>query len=115
MAKSSEGYDIRAVFSSNLKFYRQKKQLSQLALSIKAELAHNFVNDIENGKKWVSPETISKLAGALDVEPYRFFLTNPLDGKRTRRLHVYLDELNERFTQAVGEIKENYLWDKEKD
>ncbi|MDR2767750.1 MAG: helix-turn-helix domain-containing protein [Treponema sp.] len=114
MAKNSAGCDIRAVFSGNLKFYRQKQRLSQLALSIKAELAHNFVNDIENGKKWVSPETISKLAAALDVEPYRFFLTNPLDGKHTRRLHVYLDELNERFSQAVGEIRESYLWNREK-
>jgi hypothetical protein len=36
-------------------------------------------------------------------------MTNPLDGKNTKRLHLYLDELNDRFNEAVGEIKTSYL------
>jgi transcriptional regulator with XRE-family HTH domain len=38
-------------------------------LAAEADLTHNFINDIENGKKWVSAETIGKLAIALKVEP----------------------------------------------
>ncbi|MDR0586568.1 MAG: helix-turn-helix domain-containing protein [Treponema sp.] len=109
MAKRFDGQEIRELFSRNLKLLRHHNNLSQLALSVKAGLAHNFVNDIENGKKWVSPNTIAKLAGVLDVEPGAFFQSNPLDPPETWKIRSYLDELSMRFTQAVGDIKENYL------
>ena len=109
MMKPIKGEDIREIFSRNLRHFRSLKNLSQFALSNKAGLAHNFVNDIENRKKWVSPETIAKLATVLEVEPYQLFITNPLDGKQTTRIHSYLDELNDRFSEVVGEIKESYL------
>ncbi|MDR0600001.1 MAG: helix-turn-helix domain-containing protein [Treponema sp.] len=110
MAKHFRGGEIREIFSRNLKLFRGRKGLSQFALSNKAGIAHNFVNDIENQKKWVSPETISKLAAVLDVEPYQLFMTNPLDGKQTKRIHLYLDELNNRFNEVMGEIKTTYLF-----
>ena len=109
MVKHLEGEDIRETFSRNLKFFRGRKNLSQFGLSNRAGLAHNFVNDIENRKKWVSPETIAKLAMVLDVEPYQLFMSNPLDNRETKQIHVYLDELNDRFSEAVCEIKATYL------
>ncbi|MDR1143532.1 MAG: helix-turn-helix domain-containing protein [Spirochaetaceae bacterium] len=109
MAKHFKGEDIRKIFGANLKLFRTRKGLSQLALSAKSGLAHNFVNDIENRKKWVSPETIAKLAAVLDVEPYQLLMANPLDGKQTKRIHVYLDELKDSFNEVVGEIKASYL------
>jgi transcriptional regulator with XRE-family HTH domain len=109
MAKHFNGEDIREIFSRNLKHYRSRKNLSQFALSSKAGLAHNFVNDIENRKKWVSPETIAKIAVVLDVEPFQLFMTNPLDAKQTKRIHLYLDELNDRFSDMMGDIKYHYL------
>ncbi|MDR2073290.1 MAG: helix-turn-helix domain-containing protein [Spirochaetaceae bacterium] len=115
MAKHFQGNDIRNIFSRNLKLFRTRKKLSQFALSNLAGLAHNFVNDIENRKKWVSPDTIAKLSMVLDVEPYQLFMANPLDGKHTKRLHVYLDELNDRFAEAVGEIKTACLLPGDKD
>jgi len=109
MAKHFKGEDIREIFSRNLKHFRSGKNLSQFALSSKAGLAHNFVNDIENRKKWVSPETIAKIAMVLDVEPYQLFMTNPLDGKQTKRIQLYIDELNDRFSDMMGDIKSHYL------
>ena len=109
MAKHFNGEDIREIFSKNLKHFRSRKNLSQFALSNKAGLAHNFVNDIENRKKWVSPETIAKLAVVLDVEPYKLFITNPLDGSQTKQIHLYIDELNDRFSEAMGDLKDSYL------
>ncbi|MDR1506761.1 MAG: helix-turn-helix domain-containing protein [Treponema sp.] len=109
MAKRFDGMEIRELFSKNLKLFRSKQGLSQLALSSRAGLAHNFVNDIENGKKWVSPDTIAKLAEVLDVEPSDFFMSNPLNPPENSRIRSYLDEINERFSTAVGEIKAAYL------
>jgi transcriptional regulator with XRE-family HTH domain len=109
MAKHFDGKAIRELFSKNLKLLRGKKQLSQLALSNKAGLAHNFVNDIENGKKWVSPDTIARLSEVLEIEPGAFFLSSPLDPPGTRKIRKYLDEINKRFSDAVGELKDNYV------
>ena len=109
MAKHFNGEDIREIFSKNLKYFRGRKNLSQFALSNKAGLAHNFVNDIENRKKWVSPETIAKIAVVLDVEPYQLFMTNPLDGKQNKRIHLYIDEIQDQFNEAMGDLKDSYL------
>ncbi|MDR0447038.1 MAG: helix-turn-helix domain-containing protein [Treponema sp.] len=114
MEKRISGNDIRVLLSRNLKYFRGRKNLSQFALSNKSGLAHNFVNDIENRKKWVSPETIAKLAAVLDVEPYQLFMGSPLDDKQTKRIHTYLDEISERFSEVVGDIKESYLYAEKK-
>ena len=66
--------EIRSILSKNMKTYREKRGLSQMALANKAGLATNFVNDIENGKKWISPSTLSKISEALGIAPYKLFL-----------------------------------------
>jgi transcriptional regulator with XRE-family HTH domain len=109
MTKHSNGFEIREILSRNIKHLRKKLGLSQLALSNKAGLAHNYVNDIENMKKWPSPESLSKLLSVLKVEPVQLFIANPLDKKQTEQIQGYLDELSARFKAAVGEIKTSYL------
>jgi transcriptional regulator with XRE-family HTH domain len=103
-----EGQEIRELFGKNLKLLRTRMKLSQMALSVRAGLAHNFVNDIENSKKWPSPETIAKLAGVLGVKPGDFFQTNPLSPPETEKIASYLDQIEEDFASIVGEIKADY-------
>ena len=66
--------EVKKLFGYNLKRLRKQKKISQIELSEKVDLAFTFISDIENGKKWVSPETIEKLSKFLDVEIYQFFL-----------------------------------------
>ena len=58
-----------AVFIANLKRIREKSDLSQENLSLKAKLARSHVGLIENGKMFPEMETVYQLAGALAVEP----------------------------------------------
>ncbi|MDR1930889.1 MAG: helix-turn-helix domain-containing protein [Treponema sp.] len=109
MAKHPTGLEIREILGKNIKIHRKRLGLSQLALSVKAGLAHNYVNDLENMKKWPSPESLTKLLSVLDVELVQLFTANPLDAKRTKHIETYLDELSDRFNEAVGEIKTSYL------
>ena len=54
----------------------------------------NFVSDIENGKKWVSPESLGKLAIALEAEPYQFFISNPMwYGQGKEFLSLFISEI----------------------
>ena len=44
--------DIRKILSKNLKSHRKRLGLSQIELAARVGIATNFLNDIENEKKW---------------------------------------------------------------
>jgi transcriptional regulator with XRE-family HTH domain len=89
-----------------------QKKLSQIALANKAGLAPNFVNDIENNRKWISPETLAKLANTLDVEPHQFFLgETPEENQAIKIVNGYLDNVESAFTKMVGEVRDLYAPD----
>jgi transcriptional regulator with XRE-family HTH domain len=112
MADIVTGHDIRVLLSKNVRRFRTRQELSQLALAVETNLTHNFINDIENGKKWVSPETIAKLASAFKVEPYELFTPDPkIKDADAGALAGYLDDFTDSFRKMVREIKERYLQD----
>ena len=84
--------------------------MSQLALAENSGLTHNFINDIENGKKWVSAETIGKLAFTLKAEPYQFFLSeSKWDDHGADIFSLYLDEFTDSITKMAKEYRYRYL------
>ena len=68
-----EEIEVRRIFAENLKKLRKQKGLSQLKLSNEMQIAFTFINDIENCKKWVSPETIARFATFFGVPVSAFF------------------------------------------
>ncbi|MDR1901585.1 MAG: helix-turn-helix domain-containing protein [Treponema sp.] len=114
MEEKFTGDIIRKIFSRNLKRLRSLQNISQFTLAAQTGLTHNFIADIENCKKWVSPMTIEKLSAALQVEPYQFFLSdmqskNPPDAFFT----VYLDDFSDTLQKMVHELKLRYIEDAE--
>jgi len=65
---------VRALLAANLKRARKNLNLSQLSLANQIETAANFINGIEKGKKWISPETMQKLCDALNIQQYQLSL-----------------------------------------
>ena len=84
--------------------------ISQLALAESTGLAHNFINDIENGKKWASAETIGKLAYALKAEPYQLFIS---ESKRIDLgagiFSLYLDDFSHSTDKVADDYRFRYL------
>jgi transcriptional regulator with XRE-family HTH domain len=110
MAKNICETDIRAMLSRNLKRLRAKKNLSQLHLALEAGLTHNFINDIESGKKWLSPKTLAALAAALDSKPYEFFAPEvTLPKQDLAVLSGYLDNFACDIQRWVDDLKGRYL------
>jgi len=110
MRETIKGINIRSIFSRNLKRLRRLAGISQVDLAIEADLTHNFINDIENGKKWVSAETIGKLAQALKVEPYQFFIAEPKwDNQSAVIFSHYLKDFTDSFNKIVKEYQNRYL------
>ena len=66
--------EIRATISQNIKIFRSRRNWSQADLAELANISPNFIGEIERGKKWPFPETLSKLANALGIKVFELFL-----------------------------------------
>ncbi len=103
-------HDIQTLFGNNLRIIRRKSNLSQMALSEKTGKSHTFINNMENGKKWVSPETLSVLCNALNVPVYEFFLTEDVRKENSaitiQRKHTQLLETMRDLVARYGEEQE---------
>lgn len=103
--------DIKKLFGQNLKYLRNKKNFSQLQLADKADVTFNFINDIENGKKWISPSTLSKLCNALETAPYQFFVgvqTSFSDNCNEDKLQEFSTDILNQINEIMRNCIERY-------
>lgn len=75
------GADVRNILGKRLKILRREKGLSQAQLAEKADISVPFLSSIERGTKWPYPETLAKLADALDADVGALF--SPNIGRKT--------------------------------
>jgi transcriptional regulator with XRE-family HTH domain len=98
-------YNVLTVVGNNLRTLRNHRNLSQLELSSRTGLSHTFINNIENGKKWISAQTLEILCRELDAYPFEFFLTPDIpdqeEGYRSKKIQkqmiLELDEMLSRY------------------
>ena len=69
--------DIKRVFGTNVRFYRERKGLTQEELAEKSELHRTYISDIERFQRSISLSNIQKIADALGVAAYRLFMEGP--------------------------------------
>jgi transcriptional regulator with XRE-family HTH domain len=62
--------DLRTSLGTNLKRYRNVRKITQMEFAEQIDISIPFLSDIENGKKWVSPKTLVKMADSLGIEAY---------------------------------------------
>ena len=74
--------EIRAVFAENLKKHRRSAGLSQEDLAHAAGVERAYVSMLERKQSSPTIDMLSKLAKALDVEPYQ--LISPI-ARRPRK------------------------------
>lgn len=67
--------DLRSVFIANVKKYRKEQNLSQMNLADKVGTSTSYLGEIEIGKKFPSVEMIQKIADALNIPPFKLFMT----------------------------------------
>ena len=110
MEETNAGSSIRSLFGRNLRRLRSIANKSQLHLAAEADLAHNFINDIESGKKWVSARTLAKLSQVLKAEPYQFFIADSKwDSRGAEIFSLYLDDFSDSMEKIVNEYRYRYL------
>jgi transcriptional regulator with XRE-family HTH domain len=104
------GPDINVILGKNIKRLRSRKKFSQLILANMAGLTHNFINEIENGRKWISPESFAKLAKVLDADPQEFFISISIrDHIDTGVVSDYINDISDTVNDMVHELRVRYL------
>jgi len=104
--------EIKAALAENIKKYRNRRGWSQLCLSEKLGISANFLSQVETGKAWVSPLTLSKLASALEIEVFELFKP-PTEGEASRddaearKLGRFAEDLALALEVSVSEAAKN--------
>jgi len=102
--------ELRGILSKNIKRHRQSRNLSQADLAEKLDISVNFLCNIENGNRWVSPQTLVKFASALNIQPFELLKpTEELPSDVTDTLNKCLDEAVVAVTQTLNQIRGYYV------
>ena len=99
-----EEKDCRELLSRNIKCFRNRLGLSQLHLALELGISTTFLSDIETGKKWVSAQTLSRIARALKIEVYELFKPEETaKDKVSDAVARYLDDVDETYIKSIEE------------
>ncbi len=105
-------YELRIIYTSNIRRIRNERNMTQFELAEKAGLADKYIGYIETGRQWGSIETLLKLANALDVEPAELLKTDnkndnttPPPDEESSDPNRLLDNLKADFTAFIDMIE----------
>ena len=105
--------DLTQIFVHNLKKWRKNAGISQKTLAQRCNAAHSYIRQIESGTGHPSFAFIEKLAGALNVEPYKLFYdeTTAKSGVESEYLNTikkdFLENVSHEFDSAIVKMKNN--------
>lgn len=64
---------IQECLAKNIKYYRNKNNLTQSQLAEACKTSTNYIATIETGKKYPSPTTLEKIAKVFNIEALDLF------------------------------------------
>lgn len=65
--------DILKVFGTNLRKYREEKNISQEKFAEMAGLHRTYISDVERFQRSISLGNVQKIADALEIDTYLLF------------------------------------------
>ena len=106
-----EETDVRRILAENLKTLRKQKGLSQLKLANELQMAFTFINDIENCKKWVSPETLARFATFFGVPLSALFTAEyerTGNGTPPFNTDFFVKTISEEVAKTIGDVARRF-------
>lgn len=103
--------NIKKLLGKKIKFYREKADLTQEQLAEKISINSRSLSLIERGNNFITAETLSSIAEALNVTPKKLFDFDDefVDPKITKEKLFDLINKNEDKIQTIYNIVKGYL------
>jgi transcriptional regulator with XRE-family HTH domain len=79
---------LQRIFIENLKEFRKKRGISQMALAEMCDSSGNYIGEIETGRRIPSFEKIEKIALALRIAPYQLFMGEDAEAHKEKQQNV---------------------------
>jgi transcriptional regulator with XRE-family HTH domain len=105
--------EICRLLGQAIKRFRGWKNWTQEYLAEKLDISANFLSNIENGKAWVSPKTVSRLAAVFNIRPHELFMPDytypaavPVPAELLLR---YSQETKESINTVLDELTNKYI------
>ena len=99
---------FQSKFIDNLRFWRKKKGFSQLKLSEMVNISPNYLNAVENGKNFPSPEVIQQISDILGILPYQLFLEHPAETAPANNIISELIVIKQRLIMEIDSLIQKY-------
>ncbi|MCL2069593.1 MAG: helix-turn-helix domain-containing protein [Treponema sp.] len=101
--------ELRTIVKNNIRRYRAYRNWTQAELAERLNISINFLSDIENGKKWISPTSIIKFANVLNIEPFELFkAADAPQPSVSALLSKYNDEVIKSVSDSIDQIYSYY-------
>jgi len=98
--------EFKTIVRGNIKRFRGYKNWTQAEFAEKLGISVNFLSDVENGKRWISPASMVKFASVLNIEPFELF--KPLE-KQPQTVTSLFNKYNNDILLAISDsIKQVY-------
>jgi len=102
--------DLRTILSINLRRYRNFRKFTQAEFAEKINISIPFLSDIENGKKWVSPNTLVRMANVLDIEAYELLKPEKiLPDNAGNIIEKYTGDIHSAFEKMLEKLCTDYI------
>jgi len=104
--------NFQEIFIKNLRFWRKKRGISQLKLSEMVNISPNYLNAVENGKNFPSPEVIQNISESLEILPYQLFLEYPEEEAPVNKIASDLIAVKQHLIKEINDILQKYKIEK---
>jgi len=102
--------ELRVILSINLKRYRKFRKITQAEFAEKVDISIPFLSDIENGKKWVSPFTLVKMAETLEIEAYELLKPEKILPDNAKNIiEKYTCDIYSAFEATLESLQNGYI------
>jgi len=104
------GTEIRAILARNIKTCREHRLWSQADLAANSNISIPFLSEIERGNKWPFPDTLGKIAKALNVQVQDLFQENSkMTSKEQNFTAIVVKEILISQKVAIENVVKQYL------
>ena len=108
-----DGTKIRDILARNIKTCREHRLWSQAELAEYSDISIPFLSEIERGNKWPFPDTLGKIANALNVQIHELFWERKtLPNKERDFTNLVVKEVLSAQKVAADSVIKKYLFQK---